>query len=62
MSRRGVISAAVPPMWTGMIAFVRGVIARLTAAGSMVRASGSTSTRTGVAPTCIALIAVEANV
>ena len=35
-----------------MIAFVREVIARSTATGSRFAVSDSTSTRTGVAPTC----------
>ncbi len=33
-----------------MIAFVRGVIAASSAAGSIVKCTGSTSTNTGVAP------------
>ncbi len=37
-------------MSTIRIAFVRGVIAASTAAGSMLNVSGSTSAKTGVAP------------
>ena len=45
------MSAMRPYRWTGRIAFVRGVIAASTAAGSMQKSSSRTSTRTGVAPT-----------
>jgi len=37
-------------MWTGTIAFVRGVIAASTLVSSRFRVSGRMSTKTGVAP------------
>ena len=43
-------SALRPNRWTGITAFVRGVIAFAAAAGSMLNVAGSTSTRTGRAP------------
>ena len=45
------MSAHWPNRCTGMIAFVRGVIADATAAGSRLKLTGSMSTRTGRAPT-----------
>ena len=50
-SRIGSMSALRPNRCTGMIAFVRGVIARATAAGSTLKVAGSMSTSTGRAPT-----------
>jgi hypothetical protein len=44
------MSAQVPYKCTGMIAFVRGVMAASILLGSMVQVAGSTSTKTGVAP------------
>ena len=47
------ISETTWPQCTGMIALVRDVIAASTAFGSIVHASGSTSTTTGSAPAAI---------
>ena len=47
----GAISADWPNRCTGMIAFVRGVIAAIAAFASMLKVSGSLSTSTGRAPT-----------
>ena len=53
---------ARPAKWTGMIAFVLGVIARRTCSGSILKVSRSTSTRTGVAPAWMTLLTVAAKV
>ena len=44
------MSALRPNRCTGMIALVRGVMARASAAGSRLNVAGSMSTRTGRAP------------
>jgi len=44
------IGAAWPKRWTGMMALVRGVIFRATAAGSMLNVRGSMSAKTIFAP------------
>ena len=44
------ISTICPYRCTGTMARVRGVIARFTAAGSMLNVSGKMSTKTGVPP------------
>jgi len=44
------MSAMRPYRWTGRIAFVRGVTAASTAAGSMQKSSARTSAKTGVGP------------
>src|SRR5215470_11086527 len=49
-------------MWTGMMALVRGVIARSTALGSMLSVVGSTSTSTGLPPWWITTLAVAGKV
>jgi len=49
-------------MWTGTIAFVRGVIAAAIRAGSMLFVSGSMSTKIGRAPTANAELAVAIKV
>ncbi len=45
-----------------MIALVRGVIAASICSGSMLKVSSSTSTNTGLAPTCKILLAEAINV
>ena len=48
------MSAGRPPMCTGMMAFVRGVIAASIFSGSRLCVPGSTSTKIGTAPTASA--------
>src|SRR5687768_5486894 len=55
------MSAHSPYRCTGRMAFVRGVRARATAAGSTLKVSGSISTNTGVAPTRLTQPAVAKN-
>ena len=45
------MSAHSPYRWTGMIAFVRGPITAATSSARIINVSGSTSTKTGRAPT-----------
>ncbi len=52
------MSAGRPTWWTGMIALVRGVIARSAATGSRLQVAGSMSAKTGVAPHCQTALAV----
>src|SRR5581483_8491219 len=49
MVRRRFISAGCPNRWTNMMALVRLVIARSTAAGSRLKQRGSISANTGTA-------------
>src|SRR6266571_2520096 len=56
------IAAIWPYRCTGTMARVRGVMARPTAAGSMLKVSGSTSTNTGVPPALWIAPAVAKNV
>ena len=55
------MSAGRPSWWTGMIALVRGVMARSAASGSRLNVRGSTSAKTGVAPHCQTELAVAMN-
>src|SRR5580765_1217569 len=55
-------SAGCPARSTGRTAFVRSVTAAATSAGSMLRSSSSTSTKTGVAPVCTITFAVAGQV
>ena len=55
------MSAGRPTWCTGMIAFVRGVIARAAASGLRLPVAGSTSAKTGVAPHCQTELAVAMN-
>ena len=48
-------------MWTGMMAFVRGVISALDSAGSILQV-GPMSAKTGVAPRCMITLAVAEKV
>src|SRR6516162_8249382 len=61
ISRIGSRSALSPKRCTGMMALVRGVIARVTASGSTVYVNGSISTSTGRAPTLATDPAVAKN-
>ena len=56
------ISQGCPYKWTGMIAFVFGVIASSIFLGSILNVSGSISTKTGLAPTMPIASAVATNV
>src|SRR4051812_39905067 len=55
------MSAGSPTWWTGMMTFVRSVIARSAAPGSRLYVAGSTSAKTGVAPQCQTEFAVAMN-
>ena len=55
------MSAGRPTWCTGMIAFVRSVIARSAARRVEVVGRGSTSAKTGVAPHCQTALAVAMN-
>ena len=61
-ARSSSIGAGRPNRCTGMIAFVRSVIARSTSAGSRFSVAGSMSTKTGVAPRRAIASAVAKNV
>ena len=51
-------AAGRPKRWTGMIAFVLGVMRAATSSGSMFSVTGSMSAKTGVAPDCTIASAV----
>src|SRR5918994_1727626 len=59
ISRR---SSSRPARWTGMIAFVRSVMASAVRAGAMLRSESRTSTKTGVAPQWTITFAVAGQV
>ena len=56
------MSTGRPDRYTGMIAFVRGVIAFSSRSRSMLRVAGSISTNTGVAPVSRITLLVETQV
>ena len=56
------MSQGWPKRWTGMMAFVRFVTAFSMSAGSMLKVFGSTSTKTGTAPSSPATSAVAMKV